>query len=102
MLLFCLYHALQQQTYLNNKGQGGTFLVVNWLRLHISTAGHTGSTPGRGTKGPTCHVAWPKTKNKQKTHGTRKGKDKVKKRKNVVITVKCVPSSYPAIISWYL
>ena len=28
----------------------GTFLVVQWLRLHASTAGGMGSIPGWGTK----------------------------------------------------
>ena len=28
----------------------GTFPVVQWLRLHASTAGGVGSTPGQGTK----------------------------------------------------
>ena len=36
------------------------FLAVPWLRLHDSTAGGTGSIPGRGTKVPTCHRAQPK------------------------------------------
>ena len=31
--------------------------VVQWLRLHPSTAGGTDSIPGRGTKIP--HAAWP-------------------------------------------
>ena len=31
---------------------GGTSLVVQWLRLHTSTAGGTGSIPGLGTKIP--------------------------------------------------
>ena len=30
----------------------GTSLVVQWLRLRASTAGGTGSIPGRGTKIP--------------------------------------------------
>ena len=29
-----------------------TFLVVQWLRLHISTSRGTGSIPGQGTKIP--------------------------------------------------
>ena len=44
----------------------GTSLVVQWLRLHASTAGGTGLTPGRGTKIP--HAMWrsqKKIKNKQ-------------------------------------
>ena len=37
----------------------GTSLAVQWLRLCVSTAGGTGSIPGRGTKIPhaTCGVA---------------------------------------------
>ena len=34
----------------------GTSLVVQWLNLHDSTAGGTGSNPRRGTKIP--HTAW--------------------------------------------
>ena len=30
----------------------GTSLVIQWLRLHASTAGATGSIPGQGTKIP--------------------------------------------------
>ena len=30
----------------------GTSLAVQWLRLHTSTAGVTGSIPGQGTKIP--------------------------------------------------
>ena len=33
-----------------------TSLVVQWLRLHVSTVGGTGSIPGQGTKIP--HVEW--------------------------------------------
>ena len=33
-------------------GNKGTSLVVQWLRLHTSTAGDMGSIPGRGTKIP--------------------------------------------------
>ena len=36
---------------------GGTFLVVQWLRV---CAGGAGSIPGQGTKIP--HAAWPKKK----------------------------------------
>ena len=34
----------------------GTFLVVQWLRLHASTAEGLGSIPGQGTKIP--HAVW--------------------------------------------
>ena len=37
-----------------------TSLAVQWLRLHASTPGGTGSTPGQGTK--ILHAAWPKRK----------------------------------------
>ena len=35
---------------LYQKKKGGTSLVVQWLRLHTSSAGGMGSIPGRGTK----------------------------------------------------
>ena len=38
----------------------GPSLAVQWLRLHASTAGDTGSIPGQGTKIP--HTAWLKKK----------------------------------------
>ena len=41
-------------------GRQGTFLAVQWLGLHASTAGSPGSIPGRGTKIP--QVAWAKKK----------------------------------------
>ena len=31
------------------KRNGGTLLVVQWLRLHTSTAGDTGLNPGQGS-----------------------------------------------------
>ena len=34
----------------------GTSLVVQWLRLHTSREGYTGSIPGQGTEIP--HAAW--------------------------------------------
>ena len=40
-----------------------TSLAVQWLRLHASTAGGTGSIPGRGSSA--CHAAWPKRKRKK-------------------------------------
>ena len=33
-----------------------TSLAVQWLKLHASTAGSTGSIPGEGTKIPHCHT----------------------------------------------
>ena len=32
------------------KGQGGTSLVVRWLRIYLAMWGDTGSIPGWGTK----------------------------------------------------
>ena len=37
---------------LQQKLQTGTFLEVQWLRLHTPNAGGTGSIPGRGSKIP--------------------------------------------------
>ena len=42
----------------------GASLTVQWLRLHTSTAGGTGSIPGWGMKIP--HAAQPKKKRKKK------------------------------------
>ena len=39
----------------------GTFLVVQWLRLHASTAGGMGSIPGWGTKIPQA-MGWGQNK----------------------------------------
>ena len=52
----------------------GTSLAVQWLRLHASTAGDTGSIPGQGTKILHARAAQPnKTKqNKTKTKQTKK------------------------------
>ena len=51
------------ETYKNNKGSGpliftriGTFLAVQWLRLHTSNAGDAGSILHRGTEIP--HTTW--------------------------------------------
>ena len=41
----------------------GASLTVQWLRLHTSTAGGTGSIPGWGMKIP--HAAQPKKKKKK-------------------------------------
>ena len=40
-----------------------TSLAVQWLRLLASAAGGVGSTPGGGTKIPTCCTMWPKKQN---------------------------------------
>ena len=42
----------------------GTFLVVQWLRLHVHNAGSMDLIPDWGTKTPTCCTAWPKKENK--------------------------------------
>ena len=44
-----------------------TSLVVQWLRLHTSTAGGTGSIPSQGSS--TYHMVWPKSKIKKKRLG---------------------------------
>ena len=36
--------------------QLGNFLVVQWLRLHASSAGGPGSVPGQGTKPDKSHL----------------------------------------------
>ena len=46
------------------KMEVGASLVVQWLRLHASTAGGMGSIPGRGTKIP--HAAWHSHEKKEK------------------------------------
>ena len=38
----------------------GTPLVVQWLRLHASTAEGSGSTPGELGLGPECCAVWTK------------------------------------------
>ena len=47
---------LPQLCFLKRKFLGNS-LVVQWLRLQASDAGGMGSTPGKGTKVPTCCVA---------------------------------------------
>ena len=42
--------------FFKNHDKIGTSLAVQWLRLCASTAGGTGSIPGRGTKIP--HATW--------------------------------------------
>ena len=41
-----------------------TSLVVQWLRFHVATEGHTGLIPGRGTK--ILHAMWHSQKRKLK------------------------------------
>ena len=43
----------------------GTSLVVQWLGLHASTAGGTGSIPGRGTRIPCAVRCSPKKKKEE-------------------------------------
>ena len=43
----------------------GTSLVIQWLRLHTSTAGGTGSIPVQGTKIP--HAVWRSQKKRMPT-----------------------------------
>jgi len=47
----------------------GTFLVVQWLRLHTSTAGCTSLIPGHGTKTPhAAHTVKKKIKRNMEGH----------------------------------
>ena len=47
---------------------GGTSLVAQWLRLHVSTAGGLDSIPGQGTKIPHALQVWPKKKKEINEH----------------------------------
>ena len=47
---YCLCIDMTIVTIQNIKTLGGTSQAVQWLRLHTSTAGGTGSVPGQGTK----------------------------------------------------
>ena len=47
----------------------GNSLAVQWLRLHTSTTGDTGSIPGWGIK--TLHAMWPKKKKKEREKETK-------------------------------
>ena len=49
---------------MSSKASLRTSLAVQWLRLHVSTAGCTGLIPGRGTKIP--HAEWHRLKKKKK------------------------------------
>ena len=51
---------------------GGASLVVQWLRLHASTAGGAVLIPGWGTKTP--HAAWHGQKKPQKQKNSIVGK----------------------------
>ena len=48
--------------YVNEVLNLGTSLVVQWLKLHISTVGGTGLIPDHGTK--ILHATWHSQKNK--------------------------------------
>ena len=53
---------MEPQEKVNRKG-GSTSLAVQWLRIHVSTAGRTCSTPGQGIKSCVlCSVAKKKKK----------------------------------------
>ena len=54
----------QSKRSLLRLSSAGTSLVVQWLRLHTSTAAGVGSFPGQGTKIPHAAWAWPKGKKK--------------------------------------
>jgi len=43
----------------------GTSLAAQWLRLHASNVGGTGSIPGQRNWGPACCMTWPKKQQKQ-------------------------------------
>ena len=51
--------------FLQQNGGKGTSLVVQLLRLHVSTAGDVGSIPGQGTKIPHAMQHGQKMKNNQ-------------------------------------
>ena len=52
--------------------------MVQWFRLHTSTAGDTGLIPGRGMKSPTCCMEGPNTKLEKKKKSKAVYKDKTK------------------------
>ena len=49
--MFAFFHAQDSPHHKNYPGLG-TSLVVEWLRLHASTAGGVGLIPGQGTNIP--------------------------------------------------
>ena len=73
-------HMKSKQTIFNNT-ETRTSLVVQWLRLCPSTAGHVGSMPGRGSS--TCCVVWSKT-----TTTNNCNKTKQKKIENRLVVVR--------------
>ena len=52
----------ERMTYFKILCYFGTSLATQWLRLHDSNAGGTGSTPGQGSS----HMLWDAAKNKKK------------------------------------
>ena len=59
MYLFKIIKSTRNDNYLcKYKTFSGTSSMVQWLRLHASTSGGTGSIPGQGSS--TCCVVWPK------------------------------------------
>ena len=53
--------------YHGNSRRFGISLVVQWLRLRVSTAGGVGSIPGQGTKIPHICLAVGQKEKKKKT-----------------------------------
>ena len=73
----CLRKHLRLSPWLNITCR--TSLAVQWLRLHASTAGGTGSIPGQGTK--ILHAVRPKPNQK---------KERSKQTKNHITCIPCV------------
>ena len=48
-------HVCVTLSLMHLKHPGRTFLVVQWLRLHIPNTGGPGLMPGQEELGPTCH-----------------------------------------------
>ena len=63
----------------------GTSLVVQWLRLHASTAGGTGSIPGGGTKIP--HATQPKKEKEEEEKERRRRRRRSSWTKNVFLKI---------------
>ena len=78
-------HMKSKQTIFNNT-EKRTSLVVQWLRLCPSTAGDTGSIPGRGSS--TCCVVWSKTTTTTTKTTETKPSQKKKKIENRLVAVR--------------
>ena len=52
MKLLLKLELFQIQTHISKRIHTETSLVVQWLKIHASTAGGVGSIPGQGTKIP--------------------------------------------------